>query len=223
MNTAFSTAALLEFKIVWRRAQQWLYPLAFFMMTCAMYPLIFTPDAAQLILLLPGGIWLNALLASILATQSMWEGDVEDDHLSQLCLSDLPLSVLLLLKLSVQWLLTQVPIILLTPLLGLIFHLPTVTVATLCLSLTIGTPLFTLIGCLISALTLSLGQPGALLGLLILPLCTPILIFGVNMVQQAQSGLAIVGPLAFLAGMSVLALTLLPLAIAGILRMHLAD
>ncbi len=213
----------LELMIVWRRAQQWLYPLAFFMMTCCLFPLVFTPDEARLSDLLPGGIWLNALLASILATQTMLDGDLEDNHLEQVCLSDLPLSLLLLIKFSVQWLLTQAPIILMTPILGLLFHLSSLTIAILCLSLMLGTPLFTLIGCLVSALTLSLRQPGALLGLLILPLCTPILIFGVNMVQQAQMGLAIIGPLTFLAGLSLAALTLLPWAIAGILRMHLAD
>ena len=101
------------------------------------------------------------------------------------------------------------------------FHLSLSSIGALCLSLLLGTPILTLVGSMGVALTLGLRQQGVLLGLLMLPLVTPVLIFGVNVVQQAQAHLSILGPVAFLAGLTVLAITLLPVGIAATLRVSL--
>jgi len=129
-------------------------------------------------------------------------------------LSPLPLTSLIYPKLIALWLVTELPLILLMPLTALLFHLSFSTMLILSLSLLLGTPILTLIGGLGVALTLGLRQQGIFLGLLILPLVTPVLIFGVGIVQQFQAGFDITAPLALLAGLLVLAITLLPFAIA---------
>jgi heme exporter protein B len=111
----------------------------------------------------------------------------------------------------------------LTPALGWLFHLSLSAIVSLTLGLLLGTPILTLIGSFGTALTLGLRQQGVMLGLLIFPLVTPVLIFGVNIVQQSQAGISVVGPLAFLAGLCVLVMTLLPMAIAYALRLSVDD
>jgi len=128
---------------------------------------------------------------------------------------------LLYAKLAARWLATELPLIILTPLLGLMFHLSIFTISALSISLLLGTPILILLGSLGAALTLGLRQQGVLLGLLILPLALPVLIFGVTITTQAGTGLAIAGPLAFLAGLLILAITLLPWTIAATLRISL--
>ena len=93
----------------------------------------------------------------------------------------------------------------------------------LCLSLLLGTPILTLLGTLCVALTLGLRQQGVMLGLLILPLATPILIFGVSIVQQTEAGLPANAAIAFLASLLVLAITTLPWTIAATLRVALDE
>ncbi|HEX4045573.1 MAG TPA: heme exporter protein CcmB [Gammaproteobacteria bacterium] len=209
----------LEFLLLLRRSQEWLYPLAFFVIVTCLFPLALTPDPNFLMTFLPGCMWIAALLANLLGVENIFSTDLEEGYLEQLLLSQLPLTLLISIKLSVQWLMTTLPLLILIPLLGLLFHLSGTIIFILSLSLLLGTPILLLIGCLGVALTLGLRQPGMLLGLLILPLVTPVLIFGVTIVQQAQAGLSIVAPLAFLAGLMVFAMTLLPWVIATTLRM----
>lgn len=212
-----------EILLLFRRSQEWLYPLGFFLIVVTLFPLAFTPDPAFLQKYIPGCIWIAALLASLLSIENLFFTDLEDGHLEQLILSPLPLTLIMLTKLLAQWLVTELPLILLTPLLGLMFHLPASAMLTLVVSLLLGTPILTLIGSLGVALTLGLRQSGMLLGLLILPLTTPVLIFGVNMVQQSQAGFSITGPLAFLAALCVLSVTVLPAAIAATVKVGMDD
>ncbi len=206
-----------------RRSQEWLYPLGFFVIMISLFPLALGPDEALLQKLIPGCIWIAALLASLLSIEHVFFTDLEDGNIEQLLLNPTPFSLILLGKLAAQWIVTELPLIALTPVLGGLFHLSASAIVALCFSLLVGTPILILIGSLGVALTLGLRQQGVLLGLLILPLVTPVLIFGVNIVQQSQAGFSIAGPLAFLAGLSVLAITLLPWAIAATLRVNLDD
>jgi heme exporter protein B len=212
-----------EIILLLRRSQEWLYPLGFFVIVISLFPLAFTPDPAFLQKYVPGCVWIAALLASLLSIENVFVSDTEDGHLEQLLLSQIPLPLLMLAKLGAQWLVTELPLIILTPLLGAVFHLPISSIMALCFSLLLGTPILTLIGSLGVALTLGLRQQGVLLGLLILPLITPVLIFGVNIVQQSQAGFSIIGPLVFLTGLTVLAITLLPWAIAATVRISMDE
>ncbi|OGT60586.1 MAG: heme exporter protein CcmB [Gammaproteobacteria bacterium RIFCSPHIGHO2_12_FULL_45_12] len=223
MLAAFRYVLYTELLLLLRRSQEWLHPLSFFIIVICLFPLAFTPDTRFLQTYMPGCIWIAALLASLLSVETMFYTDMEDGHLEQLTLSQLPLTAIMLAKLAAQWLITQLPLVLLTPVLGLLFHLPFTVTLALGLSLLLGTPLLSLLGCLGVTLTLGLKQQGVLLSLLILPLATPVLIFGVSIVQQAQAGLNMAGPLAFLAGLSVFAMTLLPIAIASMVKVSLDD
>lgn len=223
MLKAFWFVFYTECLLLLRRSQEWLYPLGFFIIVISLFPLAFSPDPAFLQKYIPGCIWIAALLASLLSIENVFYTDMEDGYLEQQILSTMPLTLLVFAKLCAQWLITELPLIFLTPLLGWIFNLPAHATLSLCLGLLLGTPILTLIGSLAVALTLGLRQQGVMLGLLMFPLITPVLIFGVNIVQQSQAGFSVSGPFAFLAGLCVLAMTLLPFAIAAALKVSVDD
>lgn len=206
-----------------RRSQAWLYPIVFFIIIMCLFPLAFTPDSSFLQKYVPGFIWIAALLSSLLSIENIFYADLEDGYLEQMILSDTPLSLSIMTKMAAQWMVSQLPLILLTPILGIMFDLSFTVIMAVCLGLLFGTPILILIGALGVALTIGLRQHGAILGLMILPLVTPVLIFGVNIAQQAQTGFSIAAPLAFLAGLSLLSVTLLPWAIAAALRVGMDD
>lgn len=213
----------IEVTLLLRRSQEWLYPLGFFVIVICLFPFAFTPDPQFLQKFIPGCIWITALLASLLSVENIFASELEEGHLEQLVLSQIPLSLILLIKLGAQWLVTELPLILLIPLFSVLFHLSFITTNALCLSLLLGTPILTLLGSLGVALTLGLKQPGILLGLLILPLATPVLIFGVSTVQQAQAGFPITGSLALLSSLTIISLLFIPLALATTLKISLDD
>lgn len=223
MLKAIRHVCYTELTLSWRRSQEWLYPLAFFTIVICLFPLAFTPDPAFLQKYVPGCVWIAALLASLLSVENVFLTDMEDGYLEQLLLARTPLTLVMGAKIAAHWLVTELPLIILTPILCVMFQLPLATTLALCLSLLLGTPVLTLIGSLCVALSLGLRQHGVFLGLLILPLVTPVLIFGVTIVQQSGAGLPVAGALSFLAGLSVLAVTLVPWAIAQAVRVSMDD
>lgn len=223
MLKTISTLFYYELLLNLRRSQDWLYPLCFFMLVIFLFPLGVTIDNLLLQTFIPGCIWIATLLANLLAMQHFFSTDLEEGIIEQWLLCPISVTVLIYIKLAAQWLLIALPIILLTPLLGLLFHLEQIVIFTLCISLLIGTPILTLIAGLGAAFTLELRQSGMLLSLLILPLVIPVLIFAMSMVQQAQAGISMMGPLSFLIGLCFLTLTFIPFCIAKVLQISLDD
>lgn len=202
----FYTELLLAF----RRSQDWLYPIAFFVMVITLFPIAFSPDPIFMQTYLPGCVWIAALFANLLALNNLFVTEIEEDHLSQQLISSMPFTLLISIKIAAHWLATSFPLILLTALIGFILEIVGHSVGLLCLTLLLGTPVILLIGGLALSLTVGLKQQGILLGLILLPLILPILIFGINITKEYQAGMPILGPLAFLATLLILSIVLIP-------------
>lgn len=166
----------------------------------------------------PGVIWTAALLANLLGLERLFREDHENGVLEQYLLSPYSLNFLLSLKIFIHWILINLPLILLTPLLCLLFHMNLVEMRTLMLSLLLGTPIFTLLGSIALALTITLPSSNLLLSLCVLPLTIPILIFGAGSVMSVGAGLSANSQLAFLAALLILSLTFIPLSLGYALR-----
>ncbi len=201
-----------------RRGSEWSNPLLFFVMVCSLFPLGIGPERQQLAVLAPGIIWVVALLASMMASDGVFRSDYDDATLEQLLLSPLPLYPLVLAKTLAHWLVSGLPLSLLSPLLATILQLPAAGFGVLLASLLLGTAVLSFIGAIGAALTVGLRRGGLLLSLIVLPLYIPVLIFGSAAVKNVIDGAAYLPSLAVLAALLMLALALAPLAIAGALR-----
>ena len=219
-GTATACAGLLrrELSLALRRRGELFNPLVFFVLVVSLFPLGVGPGPQLLATIAPGVIWVAALLATLLAMERLFRSDYDDGSLEQLLLSPQPLALLSLCKILAHWLTSGLPLTLISPLLGVLLHLPGPAYATLALSLLLGTPTLCLVGAIGVALTVGLPRGGVLLALLVLPLYIPVLIFGTAAVVAAASGLPATGQLALLGAMLALALTLAPLAVAAALR-----
>ena len=196
-------------------------PLVFYLIVAAMFPLAIGSRPESLRELAPVAIWLGALLASTLSLDRVFHADYEDGCLEQLLLSHHPLTQLVAAKILAHWMLTGIPLMATALLLGVMFQLPAAAYAPLIVTLLLGTPVLSLIGAVLAALTVGLRGSGVLLALLILPLYIPVLIFSVAAVSNASKGLSIAAELYFLAAVLVLSATLMPLAAAASLRVRL--
>ncbi len=169
----------------------------------------------------PGVVWVAALLASMLSLGRVFANDYQDGTLEQMLLTPQPLYLVVMGKILAQWLVSEVPLVLIAPLIGVQFGLPPDTLLILFVSLFIGTPILSLIGSIGAALTLGLRGGGVLIALLILPLYIPVLIFGAGAVDASivgiESGSEPVSAGAFL----VVSLVFAPWATAAALRISL--
>jgi heme exporter protein B len=217
-QNALKTLFWRDFTLAARNKSEWMNPLLFFVFAAVLFPLGIGPDTVILKQIAPGIIWVVALLAALLSLDTIFRADYEDGSLEQLILSPYPFAVLVLGKIVVHWLLTGLPLILLSPLLATFFHLEFDATLILMQTLLLGTPVLSLVGAIGSALTVGLKRGSMLISLLVLPLYVPVLIFGANAVAASTAGLDISGHLMLIASLLALALTLAPLATAAALR-----
>jgi heme exporter protein B len=193
-------------------------PLLFFAMVVALFPLGLGPAPDKLADFAPGILWIIALLSNLLTSDGVFRSDFDDGSLEQLMLSPQPLYMSVLSYVTAHWLITGLLLALASPVFALMLNLPTGAIATLFLSLLLGTALLSLLGAIGAALTVGLKRGGMLISLLILPFYMPILIFGSAAVKAAVTG-APAGPyLAIIGAMLCLAVALAPIAIAAGLR-----
>ena len=193
----------------------------FFIMVASLFPLGVGPEPAVLRTIAPGVLWVAALLSSLLSLGRLFTADYVDGVLEQMLLIPQPLSVLIIGKVTAHWLISGLPVVLLSPLLGLQFGLSGEALGVLTLSLLLGTPTLSFIGAIGAALTLGVRGSSVLIALLVLPLFIPVLIFGAGAVTSSASGIGAGAHLSLLGAGLLLALALAPWATATSLRIAL--
>ena len=204
--------------LAWRRRSDVLATLFFFIIVVSLFPLGIGPEQQLLRTIAPGVVWVAALLASMLALSRTFGNDYQDGTLEQLMLTPQPLYLIVLAKVLAQWLVSEVPLVLVAPVLGLQFGLSQNTLAVMTVSLLLGTPVLSLVGSIGAALTLGLRSANVLVALLVLPLYIPVLIFGAGAIEATVSGAEAQPYLLLLGATLVLALTFAPWATAAALR-----
>jgi len=210
-----------DFRLVWRKRGDAMQPMLFAVMVIALFPLALGAEPGMLARIAPGVLWVAVLLAGMLTLDSLFRSDLEDGSLEQLLLSPVPLAWLIATRVAVHWTVTSLPLLLLTPLFAELLHLPRPLMTPLLCSLALGTPVLSLIGAVVAALTVGIRRSGMLLAVLALPLFLPVLVFGCGAVVAASQGLPWAGAIYLLAAGLVLALVLAPLAAATALRITL--
>ena len=192
--------------------------LFFFVMVASLFPMGVGPEPQMLRIMAPGIVWVAALLASTLSLNRLFASDYADGTLEQMLLSPEPLSLLVIGKMLAHWLISGLPLVLISPLIALQFDQPAVSYGPMLLALLLGTPLLSLIGGIGAALTLGIRGSGVLTTLLVLPLYVPVLIFGSSAVSSSANGMDISGQLSVLAALLLLGLATTPWAISTALR-----
>ncbi len=190
----------------------------FFVMVVTMFPFAIGPEQNILQKISVGVIWVAALLSCLLSLDRMFQTDYEDGSLDQFVLSPVPLELVVLAKCVAHWLTTSLPLIIITPLLGVMMNLPDGAYLPLFLTMLIGTPALSFIGGIGAALTVTLRRGGTLLSLLILPLYIPVLIFGVLAVKAAVGGYPATEHLMLLSGFTLFSAAITPWAAAAAIR-----
>ncbi|ALN91789.1 heme exporter protein CcmB [Lysobacter gummosus] len=218
-----SARALLarDLRLLWRRRGDALQPALFALLMVVLFALALGGEKQALSRVAAGVLWLASLLAGLLSLDTLFRGDAEDGSLEQWMLAPVPLGWLVAVRTFMHWATTALPLLIATPFLGELLYLPHEQLPVLLASLALGTPLLSLLGAVVAALTVGMRRSGILVALLALPLYVPVLVFGAGSVARSAQGLDPVGALLLLAAGLVVALLLAPLAAAAAIRIAL--
>ena len=195
--------------------------LAFFLITITLVPIGVGPDTETLRLIAPGILWIGALLSCLLSLDRIFQLDWEDGSLEALASAPLPFEALSLAKAIAHWLTTGLPLVAISPLLGVLLNLAPEAYLALISALLIGTPALSALGTFGAALTVGLKRGGLLVSLLVLPLYVPTLLFGASAVSRAAQGLDPMAAFAMLGGLTLATLATMPFAAGAVLRINL--
>jgi heme exporter protein B len=204
--------------LLWRRRGDALQPALFALLVVVLFALALGGEAQALAKVASAVLWLAMLLAGLLSLDTLFRGDAEDGSLEQWMLAPVPLSWLVLVRTFMHWATTALPLLVATPFLGELLHLPHDQLPVLLAALALGTPLLSLLGAVVAALTVGMRRSGILVALLALPLYVPVLVFGAGSVAAAAQGLDAGGALLLLGAGLAAAIVLAPLAAAAALR-----
>lgn len=210
-----------DLTLAWRRRGDIAMPVLYALIVITLFPFALGPESALLQRIAGGVVLVTVLLAMLLALDGMFRSDIEDGSLEQLVLAPQPLALMLGMKILAHWLTTALPLIVIAPMLASMLQLPLAAMPVLLLALALATPMLSLLGAVLVALTAGTRRSGMLLALMLLPLCVPVVIFAAGALSAAQQGLPWIAPIAWLGAALALALVLAPLACAAALRIAL--
>ena len=217
-SAAFIATLKRDLLIAFKKKNDIANPFMFFIIVVSLFPIGISPESDRLTEIAAGVIWISVLLASMLSMDNLYRSDYEDGSLEQLLLSPHPLFFLVLAKNISHWLVSGLPVVLVSPILAYMLALPTEAYGTLVLSLLLGTPIMSLVGSIAVALTVGLGSRGLILAVITLPMSVPVLIFGTLAVQSTLNSQSSVGYLSLMLVMLSVSVSLAPLASAAALR-----
>jgi len=196
---------------------------AFFVMIAALFPLAVGPSPDLLRQLGPSVIWISALLSALPAFDRLFAEDVRQGWLEQVSLMQGGLTGYVGARLISWYFLSVLPLLVITPVLGLLYDLPLSSLKVLLPSLAVGTACMNLLGSISASLTLGARRAALLVALLLLPLSLPVLIFGVAITQSYLAGFGFAGQAKLLGAMFLFLLVVSPVATIAALRSALED
>lgn len=215
---AFLAVLQRDLRLAIRQSADLALVLGFFVIAASLFPFGVGPGPETLARIAPGVIWVLALLAVMLSLDRLFQQDMDDGSMEQLVLAPHSLSLIILAKVLAHWLTTGLPLIAITPLIGILLNLPPDGYPILMIGLLLGTPSLSLIGAVGAALTLGARRAGLLIALLVLPLYIPILIFGVTAVDAVLGGFQANAHFLYLGAILAAAIPLAPFAAAAAVR-----
>ena len=217
--TTFGALVRRDIALSTRRGGDAALTLVFFVVAVAVFPFGVGPDPDLLARIAAGIIWVTALLASMTSLERLYRGDLEDGSLEIMALSTQPIEIQVAAKCLAHWLTSGLPVVVLSPLMAMLLNLDVAAWWILVVSLAIGTPILCLVGSVGAALVLGARKSGALIGLIVLPLQVPVMIFGIGAVEAVLRGSPVLPPLLIEAALLIAGTPLALWASAVALRM----
>ncbi|MEL7296532.1 MAG: heme exporter protein CcmB [Pseudomonadota bacterium] len=210
-----------ELQLAFRRPADLINPLFFFAIVVTLFPVAVSPLPDVLKVLGPGVVWVAVLLAALLPLNGLFGQDHEDGTLEHYVLSGQSLVAMCFAKIVALWLVSVLPLVVISALVAQSYLLPASVVPILVTTLSLGGYSLCALGAVAAGLTVGVQRASALIALLVLPLMIPVVIFGARAVSLAAVDAPLSGALEMLLAIAILTSLFAPVATAAAVRISL--
>ena len=190
----------------------------FMILIIILFPLGLGPIKEKLNIVSNAVIWVGLILAIIPSLEKLLQKDFENGWLDQIATSPAPLEIIMLSKAISYWLIMLIPLIITSPIFAILLDMDLKNIPWLVISISAGSLAISLIGLSGSALVLGARRGNILLPILIIPLMTPILIFGVGVNEAVKINESPFGNLFLLLALTLIYLVISPFISALLVR-----
>ena len=190
----------------------------FMILVIILFPLGLGPIQEKLNIVSNAVIWVGLILAIIPSLEKILQKDFENGWLDQIATSPIPLEIVMLSKGLSYWLIILIPLIITSPIFSILLDMDLKNIPWLVISISAGSLAISLIGLSGSALILGARRGNILLPILIIPLMTPILIFGVGVNEAININASPYGNLFLLLALTLVYLVISPFISALLVR-----
>ena len=199
-----------ELSLYFRNLNNIFLPLIFFFLIISIFPLVLGPEKTLFNKIIPGVIWITAILTTLLTSNNFFKEDFNAGIIETYLTSDVSIEIVLFIRIIVCWIFTCLPIVIFIPIVSILFDITFQSSIVILLTLVIGTPILISIGIFGSALTLGLAQNNILTPVSIIPFYIPVLIFSASAIQSVSAGLPYDMQIYILASLLTLVLPTMP-------------
>ena len=165
-------------------------------------------------------IWIAIALSSLLSIKGMFQEDFEDGTLDLYILSSVSLETIICLKAFTHWITTNLPIIVLIPLISIPLGISFYHSILISLVMIISTPAISFISTIGAALTLGEKGGNLLMSIFILPTFLPIMIFGMKISILITNSIHDIMAHLILLAISLICLAITPFITSIIIKVH---
>ena len=190
----------------------------FMILIIILFPLGLGPIQEKLNIVSNAVIWIGLILAIIPSLEKLLQKDFENGWLDQIATSPIPLEIVMLSKGISYWLIILIPLVITSPIFAILLDMDLKNIPWLVISISAGSLAISLIGLSGSALILGARRGNILLPILIIPLMTPILIFGVGVNEAIKINASPYGNLFLLLALTLVYLVISPFISALLVR-----
>ena len=199
-----------ELSLYFRNLNNIFLPLIFFFLIISIFPLVLGPEKTLFNKIIPGVIWITAILTTLLTSNNFFKEDFNAGIIETYLTSDVSIEIVLFIRIIVCWMFTCLPIVIFIPIVSILFDITFQSSIVILLTLVIGTPILISIGIFGSALTLGLAKNNILTPVIIIPFYIPVLIFSASAIQSVSAGLPYDMQIYILASLLTLVLPTMP-------------
>lgn len=210
-----------ELIVYFRNLNNIFLPLIFFFLIISIFPLVLGPDKSLFNDIIPGVIWITAILTTLLSSNNFFRDDYSNGVIEMYLTSNAAVELILFLRIISCWLFTCLPIILFMPLVSILFSISFRDSLVILITLLVGTPILISIGIFGSALTLGLAKNNILTPIIVIPFYIPVLIFSASAIESVSAGLPYDMQLYILIALLFLILPIMPYLLKYTLRLSI--